>query len=127
MQLKTLLKKAAINSNLIVNNHRINNLKDDSKLVCNNDIFFAIKGGQTDGKKYVSEAIKNGAKTIIYEGEIVREYHHLNYISVTNIKRTLALFCKLFYKDLTKKIKIIGITGTNGKTQYYDTLVYITS
>ena len=70
-----------------------------------------------DGKEYVLEAIKNGAKTIIYEGEMSKEFHEINYIKVINIKRVLALFCKIYYKDLTKKIKVIGVTGTNGKRQ----------
>ena len=116
MKLKTLLKKANINTKTIINNHMVNDLKDDSTTVMENDIFFAIKGGQTDGKHYVNDVILKGAKTIIYEGEIVKEYHHINYIKVINIKRTLALFCKIYYNDLTKKIKVIGITGTNGKT-----------
>ena len=116
MNIKTLLKKAMINPKTLIINHKINDIKDDSNTVKNNDIFFAIKGGQTDGKNYVSEAINKGAKTIVYEGELVKEHHHINYICVANIKRTLALFCKIFYKDLTNKIKVIGITGTNGKT-----------
>lgn len=123
MKLKTMLKKAFLYPKILINNHEVNELKDDSKSVKPNDIFFAIKGGQVDGKLYISEAIKNGAKTIIYEGEISKEHHHINYICVANIKRTLALFCKIYYKDLTKKVKVIGITGTNGKTTI-STLIY---
>lgn len=116
MHIKKLLKKAGIKYDFILNNHRVNGIKDDSREVLLDDIFFAIKGGQEDGRKFISEAINNGAKTIIYEGEISKEFYQINYIKVINIKRVLALFCKIFYKDLTKKIKIIAATGTNGKT-----------
>ena len=121
MYIKQLLEKACIKSEYLLNNHRVNGLKDNSKEVKDNDVFFAIKGMYEDGKEYVLEAIKNGAKTIIYEGEMSKEFHEINYIKVINIKRVLALFCKIYYKDLTKKIKVIGVTGTNGKTQWYDT------
>ena len=116
MLIKELLEKACIKYDFLLNNHYVNSLKDDSRNINKNDVFFAIKGGQTDGKDYISSAIENGAKTIIYEGEISKEYHEINYIKVINIKRVLALFCKIFYKDITKKIKVIGVTGTNGKT-----------
>ncbi len=116
MLIKELLEKACIKYDFILNNHYVNSLKDDSRSVNNNDVFFAIKGGQTDGKDFVLNAIERGAKTIIYEGEISKEYHQINYIKVINVKRVLALLCKIFYKDITKKIKVIGVTGTNGKT-----------
>ena len=116
MHIKQLLEKACINYSNELYNHPVNSLKDNSKSVLNNDVFFAIKGVQVDGKDYILEAINNGAKTIIYEGEIRKEFHQINYVKVINIKRVLALFCKIFYKDITRKIKIIGVTGTNGKT-----------
>ena len=116
MYIKTLLKKANLSSEFIVVNHYVKGIKDDSRLVGENDVFFAIKGGQTDGKNYIEEAINKGAKTIVYEGKIKKEHHNINYYEVTNIKRILALFCKVFYKDITKKIKMIAVVGTNGKT-----------
>ena len=116
MYIKQLLEKACINYNYELYNHQINSLKDDSKTVVENDVFFAIKGVQVDGKDFILDAINNGAKTIVYEGEIKKEFHHINYVKVVNIKRVLALFCKIYYKDITKKVKIIGVTGTNGKT-----------
>lgn len=116
MWIKELLEKACIKYDNNLVNHPIKALKDDSRDIGNNDVFFAIKGGQTDGKLYITEAINKGAKTIIYEGNITKEFHHINYIKVVNIKRVLALFCKIYYKDITKKVKLIGVTGTNGKT-----------
>ena len=123
MKIKYLLNKSNINYDSIVINHVINDIKDDSRQIKENDIFFAINGGQTDGRKYIDEAIKKGSKTIIYEGEINQKNDNINYINVLNIRSVLASFCKIFYKDLTKKIKLIGVTGTNGKTTT-STLIY---
>ena len=116
MKIKRILELAHIKFDDGLYNHEIKNLKDDSRTVTENDVFFAIKGHKNDGKNYISQAIQNGAKTIIYEGEINRETNNINYIRVVNIKRILALFCKIYYKDITRKIKLIGVTGTNGKT-----------
>ena len=128
MNIKQLLEKAHIKYDISLNNHHINGLKDNSNSVMENDVFFAIKGEKHNGKDYVKEAVKNGAKTVIYEDEITKENHHINYIKVINIKRVLALFCKIYYKDITKKVTLIGVTGTNGKTtissMLYDFLSY---
>lgn len=116
MRFLRLLKLAGINKEFIVKNHKVNSLKTDSRNVKNNDVFFAIKGVKNDGRSFVNEAIKNGAKTIIYEGEIDKDFYDINYIKVENIKSVLALCAKIYYKDITKKVNLIGITGTNGKT-----------
>ena len=116
MYIKRLLKLSGINTNNIIENHKINSIQDDSRLIKKNDIFFAIKGSEYDGKNFIYEAIKNGAKTIVYEGEINKENHNINYIEVINIKRILALFCKFYYHNITKKVKLIAVVGTNGKT-----------
>ena len=115
VDIKSLLKKVNNNKGIVFN-HEINKLSDDSKNIVSNDVFFAIKGVKYDGVDFVSEAIKNGAKTIIYEKDFRKEYHNINYVKVDNVKRFLALCCKFFYKDITKKVKMIGVTGTNGKT-----------
>ena len=128
MNIKKILDKAYIKYDNTLYNHEINSLRDDSRTVKENDVFFAIKGSYVDGKNYIDEAIKKGAKTIIYEGAINKENHTVNYIKVVNIKRVLALFCKIFYKEITKYVKLIGVTGTNGKTTVstllYDYLCY---
>ena len=61
MYIKKILEKACIKYDNNLNNHYINSIKDDSRNVMENDVFFAIKGGQTDGKLYIDEAIEKGA------------------------------------------------------------------
>lgn len=95
------------------------NIKADSRLVRDGDIFVAIKGHTVDGHDYIEKAIENGAKKIIaehgkysVETEIVEDSEkYLNDYLVKN------------YSDEFKNIKFIGITGTNGKT----TTAYLTS
>ncbi|MFI3329534.1 MAG: UDP-N-acetylmuramoyl-L-alanyl-D-glutamate--2,6-diaminopimelate ligase [bacterium] len=115
MRLNTLLNKLNI-PQIVINNHKINSLEDNS-LDCNlNDVFFVIPSLTNDNNKFIEEAITNGAKTIVYENIINNKYSNINYIKVDDVKKTIALSAKLFYKDITKKIKLIGVTGTNGKT-----------
>ncbi len=95
----------------IVNNHIINKLSRNSKEVIDNDVFIAIN----DGHKYINEAIKNGAKTIIHEREVDR-IEGINYFIVDDTQRTLGVLANKMFNEITKKVKLIGVTGTNGKT-----------
>jgi len=93
----------------------------DSRKVVNNFIFFAIKGYKDDGNKYVSKAIENGAKAIITENEFVNELtkivsEDINIIGVDDVRKVMAQMGFAFYKNPSEKIKLIGVTGTNGKT-----------
>ncbi len=89
---------------------------NDSRLVGEGDVFVALKGVQTDGHKFISKAVQNGAKVIITEdwqnglpGNIVQ-------IQVADTHGTLALIASAYYNHPSRKLKLIGITGTNGKT-----------
>lgn len=94
-------------------------LKTNSKEVTYGDIFIALKGNNNDGHKFIDEAIKNGAT------EIICEYgdYSVNTIIVPNTKDYLNEYLNDNYKYLFDDLKIIGITGTNGKT----TTAFITS
>lgn len=115
MKLNKFIKKLNIKAN-IINNHKINSIEDNSKNCKLNDIFFAIESSSNDFNSYIANAISNGAKTIVYDKTPNVFYDYINYIKVYDIKKIIALSAKIYYKDITKKIKLIGITGTNGKT-----------
>lgn len=96
--------------------HCISSLCCDSRIVKKNDVFYAIKGENIDGNEFIEEAIYNGAKTIIYSGDNISYHRGINYICVDNVRKQLANDAKVFYKDISKKMILIGVTGTNGKT-----------
>ncbi len=115
LKVSTLIKKINITTKLVIN-HKINSLEDNSSDCNNNDIFFVIPSFKNDNNEYIEEAILNGAKTIIYELEIKNKYSNINYIKVDDVKKVVAILAKYYYKNITKKVKLIGVTGTNGKT-----------
>jgi len=98
----------------------------DSRRVKANSIFVAIKGYNTDGHKYIMDAVNNGAIAVVIEdADAVPEeilMHTLTArILVKDTRRALAELSHSFYKEPSKKLKLTGITGTNGKTttSYY--------
>ena len=92
---------------------KITNLQHNSKLCTQNSLFFCIKGTQVNGENYVSEAIKNGAVAIVTENEI--KNISVTQIIVKNIRSEISICANKFYNS-ANKLKIIGVTGTNGKT-----------
>ena len=97
-------------------------IKTNSKEVVKSDTFYAIKGLTTNGHDYVEEAIKNGASTIYVEEGIYSK----GVIYVEDTKRKLSNDLYNQYSYIFNKLKLIGITGTNGKTttayMMYETL-----
>ncbi|WP_185883119.1 UDP-N-acetylmuramoyl-L-alanyl-D-glutamate--2,6-diaminopimelate ligase [Blattabacterium cuenoti] len=87
-----------------------------SPMIHKHMIFIAIKGEQTDGHFFIEEAIKNGSQTIVCEYVPISYQKNVLYILVPNSKKALGKISSNFYENPTKKIKLIGITGTNGKT-----------
>ena len=88
------------------------NIKIDSRKVVEGDTFIALRGINNDGHNYINEAIKNGAKTVVVE----HGSYKVNTIVVKDTQKYLKEYLKNNYYDQIKKIKLIGITGTNGKT-----------
>ncbi|MEO8399481.1 MAG: UDP-N-acetylmuramoyl-L-alanyl-D-glutamate--2,6-diaminopimelate ligase [Ignavibacteriaceae bacterium] len=97
------------------------NIVYDSRKVEKNSVFVAIKGFNTDGHKYILQAISKGAIAIILEdNKIVPDeifvHEKIAKILVYNSRAALAEVSNYFFKEPSKKLSLIGITGTNGKT-----------
>lgn len=93
----------------------------DSRKVVKNSIFVAIKGFNFDGHNFIMEAIAKGATAIVLEDDSKISNDYLIHQNVTKIlvkdsRKALALLSKNFFKNPSEKIKVIGVTGTNGKT-----------
>lgn len=93
----------------------ISSMDYDSRKVKEGGMFFAVTGFVADGHNYISKAIDNGAKAVVVERE-VQMVPGVTYIKVENSRRALAVAASNFYGNPSAKMKIIGVTGTNGKT-----------
>ena len=97
-------------------NCSVNAVCFDSRKVQMDDVFVAIKGTLTDGHKYVRKAIDLGAKAIICEQLPEDMVNEITYVEVDNGNSALAIMASNFYDNPSKNLKLIGVTGTNGKT-----------
>jgi UDP-N-acetylmuramoyl-L-alanyl-D-glutamate--2,6-diaminopimelate ligase len=90
----------------------------DSRAVQSNGLFFAARGEKTDGHLYIDDAISRGAIGVVYDREIDIDKHRREtaFIKVNDARSALASASSIFYKEPSKYLKTIGITGTNGKT-----------
>lgn len=93
----------------------ISSLVFDSRKVTKDSLFFAVKGSVQDGSVYIEDAIKKGAAGVVYEGEIFPE-GEVTCIRVENVRKTLAHCAQKFFDNPSEKLKLVGVTGTNGKT-----------
>ena len=99
----------------------ISSIHYDSRKVQKNSVFVAIKGFKTDGHKYIPDAINKGAVAVVVEDDnsVPDElifHSQIAKILVKNSRKALAELSKGLYDDPSSKLKLIGITGTNGKT-----------
>ena len=114
--LKDLLYKVNIEVIKGTTEININAVDFDSRKINQNDVFIAIRGTISNGHDYIQKAISLGAVAIIcdtFPDEIVAG---ITYVLVENSNKALAIIASNFYDNPSKKLKLIGITGTNGKT-----------
>lgn len=90
----------------------------DSRKCSESFLFVAIKGSQFDGHKFIASAIEKGANVIVYEDKsLLPDYSSdLTFIEVENSRVALSKISANWFDNPSKKMKIIGVTGTNGKT-----------
>ena len=94
----------------------INAIQFDSRKVEFNDVFVAVKGTLSDGHKYISQAVNQGALAIICEVLPKDIVNGITYVQVENSQNALAFMAANYYDNPSENLKLVGITGTNGKT-----------
>jgi UDP-N-acetylmuramoyl-L-alanyl-D-glutamate--2,6-diaminopimelate ligase len=88
----------------------------DSRKVQPGSLFIAVKGVGVDGHKYIDNAIEQGATAVVCETMPVQQLENITYVQTTNSAETAGIIAHNFYDQPSEKLKLVGITGTNGKT-----------
>ena len=96
----------------------------DSRLVQKGDMFIAVRGTQTDGHAYIASAESNGAVAIVCEELPERQNPNIAYITLPDAQSVTGQLATTFYGNPSSRLKLIGVTGTNGKTTIA-TLLYM--
>ncbi|MBQ5476851.1 MAG: UDP-N-acetylmuramyl-tripeptide synthetase, partial [Bacteroidaceae bacterium] len=94
----------------------IEGINIDSRLIKENHLFVAIKGTVADGHNYINKAVELGAKAILCEDIPAEKTEGITYIQVESTEDAVGKCATTFYGNPTSKLKLIGVTGTNGKT-----------
>lgn len=122
-QLKDILYKVNLTSVAGDMNREIAAIHFDSRKVPANSLFVAIKGTQVDGHLFIEKAIDNGASVIVCEVLPVLPNVHVTFIAVKDSSHALGVIASNFFDNPSSKLKLVGVTGTNGKTSTV-TLLY---
>jgi UDP-N-acetylmuramoyl-L-alanyl-D-glutamate--2,6-diaminopimelate ligase len=111
MKLSALLQGVAqVSATLDVD---VTGLALDSRLVKPGDLFFACQGTQLDGKQFIADALKLGACAVLADNS---EVHLPQVFNITNLKHRISEIAARYYDYPGKALKLLGVTGTNGKT-----------
>jgi len=94
----------------------VNQICFDSRKVGKDDVFVAIKGLVADGHQFIEKAIASGAKSIVCEELPVKLDTGITYVEVDNGNKALAIMASNYYDNPSKNLRLVGVTGTNGKT-----------
>lgn len=116
MELKELLTNIEVIKFFGVKDRVINDITNNSSSIKLNDLFIAINGNTIDGHMFINDAIDNGSKSVICEKIPDQIHDDVTYIIVNNTRKVYSKICSNYFKNPSKKLCLIGITGTNGKT-----------
>lgn len=89
-------------------------ITDDSRAVTEGSLFVAVKGEQVDGHRFVEQAIKAGAVAVVAQASVASG--PLPFVQVADSRKALGLLGSRFHGDPSARLKMVGVTGTNGKT-----------
>ena len=114
--LKDILYKVTINAVVGSTFVDVNAIHFDSRNVGKHDVFVAIKGTVVDGHDFIDKAIEKGATAIVCEALPQNLQQGVTYIEVENTSRAMAYMASNYYEVPSENLKLVGVTGTNGKT-----------
>ena len=88
----------------------------DSRQVATGQLFMAVRGTVADGHSYIGKAVEKGAVAVLCEEMPAEQNTAVTYVRVENVEQVVGQVATTFYGDPTSKLKLVGVTGTNGKT-----------
>lgn len=116
MQLKQLLSNTAVETIIGPDAVEVAAITCDSRKVLSGSAFFALPGVKFDGFEYIPQAIDSGAVVVVCQHLPQNCPAEVTFVCVTNVRRTMAEMAAEFNNHPSRGVKVIGITGTNGKT-----------
>ncbi|MCL4155915.1 UNVERIFIED_CONTAM: hypothetical protein GTU68_027056 [Idotea baltica] len=114
--LRDILYKATLNAVVGSTNIDVRAVDFDSRKIEKDHLFVAIRGLVADGHDYIDTAIKSGATSIVCEKLPESLVDNVTYVEVDNSSKALAIIASNFYENPSENLRLIGVTGTNGKT-----------
>ena len=114
--LKDILYKVTINAVVGSTSTTVNKIEFDSRKVETDDVFIAIRGTLADGHNYIEKAIKDGATSIVCAVLPETLQDGITYVEVENSNQALAFMAANYFEHPSENLKLVGVTGTNGKT-----------
>ncbi|MDP2928706.1 MAG: Mur ligase family protein, partial [Candidatus Omnitrophota bacterium] len=120
IKLKNILNGIQYKAHKNISGVTVKRVTNDSRKVERGDLFLALSGYSVDGYKFIDEAVKRGARVIISEKDFAAKDNVIK-VLVKDARSAAPLIAANFYRNPSKKLKIVGVTGSNGKT----TLTYI--
>lgn len=94
----------------------VNGIQIDSRKVKTGDVFVAIRGVQSDGHSFIDKAVSLGAVAVVCDEMPATTADNVTYLQVNNTNEAVAYMAHQFYGEPSMKMKLVGVTGTNGKT-----------
>jgi UDP-N-acetylmuramoyl-L-alanyl-D-glutamate--2,6-diaminopimelate ligase len=114
--LKDILYKSRIEEVIGTTNVAVEGIVFDSRQAVEFSVFVAVRGTQVDGHNFIDKAIENGSMAIICEELPSEPVKNITYVRVKDSAEALAYIASNFYDHPSRKLKLVGVTGTNGKT-----------
>ena len=114
-QLKDILYKVAIESVIGSTDCAVAKIEFDSRKVGQNDVFVAIRGSLSNGHDFIQKAIELGAAVIVCDELPANLQDGITYVRVVDTNSALAFLSANYYNNPSQELKLVGVTGTNGK------------
>ncbi|HXB42116.1 MAG TPA: UDP-N-acetylmuramoyl-L-alanyl-D-glutamate--2,6-diaminopimelate ligase [Bacteroidia bacterium] len=114
--LTDILYKAGLEEIIGTTNVAVSSITFDSRKVKKDSLFIAVRGTAVDGHNFIDKSIEAGALAIVCEEIPENKNENITYVKVKNSNYALGIIASNFYDNPSQKLKLVGVTGTNGKT-----------